>query len=282
MVRFRLRLPIVPGGGCRVIHTRGRSHRVWVDEMGDQAHATPHNSGPRTWRHNALRDVLRAQLRWHGFGAEREQVEPRLPHRPDVRAQGFNLPPTYFEVRVGHPQFHFAETAQRRRGTTPAAFVEEVWRGRLARDYRGGPARTAPFHLIPAVASSYGTWHPEFGRWWRRAVRDSAERSGSFSSAAGMLWRTVGFLAVALQRHTFGVLAGWIPDLAGQVEGRLGRPLSEAPEFWRAAPQSAVDWGVEEFDLPPPEGPGPVDEDGGGSFDLRSAAGHLRVAGMRL
>ena len=62
--------------------------------------------------------------------------------------------------------------------------------------------------------------------------------------------------------------------------GRLGRPLSEAPEFWRAAPQSAVDWGVEEFDLPPPEGP--VDEDGGGGFDLRSADGHLRVAGMRL
>ena len=96
-----------------------------------------------------------------------------------------------------------------------------------------------------------------------------------------MLWRSVGFLAVALQRHTLGVLAGWAPDLAGQVVGRLGRPLSEAPEFWRAAPQSAIDWGAEEFDLPPPLGTGTA-AGGECGFDLRSAAGHLRAAGMRM
>ena len=67
-----------------------------------------------------------------------------------------------------------------------------------------------------------------------------------------------------------------------QVQGQLGRPLSEVPEFWRAAPEAAMLWGGEEFDYPPsPRGGAqdPVDQD----FDLmHSAAGHLRAAGMRL
>ena len=48
------------------------------------------------------------------------------------------------------------------------------------------------------------------------------------------------------------VLIGCIPNSAALCEGRLGSPLSEDPEFWRAAPESALDWGVDEFDLPPP------------------------------
>ena len=31
----------------------------------------------------------------------------------------------------------------------------------------------------------------------------------------------------------------------------VGRPLSEVPEFWRAAPEAAVLWGEEEFGYPP-------------------------------
>ena len=99
---------------------------------------------------------------------------------------------------------------------------------------------TTTFDLIPAVVSSYGGWHPEFAQWWRGAVRAAAERTGPTASPQGMLWRTVGFLSVTLQRQNFQVLAGCAPSLAEQVEGRLGRPLSEAPEFWRAVPKEAI------------------------------------------
>ena len=35
------------------------------------------------------------------------------------------------------------------------------------------------------------------------------------------------------------------------MKGRLGRPLSEVSEFWRAAPKAAVLWAGEEFGYPP-------------------------------
>ncbi len=38
---------------------------------------------------------------------------------------------------------------------------------------------------------------------------------------------------------------------ADQVEERLGRPLSEVPELWWAAPKEALLWGAEEFDFLP-------------------------------
>lgn len=160
--------------------------------------------------------------------------------------------------------------------------MEERWRRRLARHYGGGPPPNAPFTLVPAVVSSYGGWHPAFAQWWRGAVRAAAERAGATASLSGMLWRTVGFLSVTLQRQNFQVLAGCAPALDNQVQGQLGRPLSEVPEFWRAAPEAAMLWGGEEFDYPPsPRGGAqdPVDQD----FELmHSAAGHLRAAGMRL
>ena len=105
------------------------------------------------------------------------------------------------------------------------------------------------------------------------------------NSPQGMLWRTVGFLSVTLQRQNFQVLAGCAPSLAEQVDGRLGRPLSEAPEFWRAAPEAAVQWAGGQFGYPPSPRDGPLDQGGdrgpdSGSF--HSAAGHLRAAGIRL
>ena len=90
-----------------------------------------------------------------------------------------------------------------------------------------------------------------------------------------MLWRTVGFLSVTLQRQQFQVLAGCAPTLGAEVAGRLGNPLSEAPEFWRAAPASAVDWSTEELDLPPP----PRSEDAAGEL---ACTGLLRASGVRL
>ena len=87
---------------------------------------------------------------------------------------------------------------------------------------------------------------------------------------------TVGFLSATLQRQNFQVLAGCAPFLAGQIGGCLGRPLSEAPEFWRAAPEAALARGTHEFDLPPPLPSGTTDE------QAPEAVGLLRASGMRL
>ena len=88
--------------------------------------------------------------------------------------------------------------------------------------------------------------------------------------------------SATLQRQNFQVLAGCAPSLGDQVQGRLGRPLSEAPEFWRAAPEAAVLWGGEEFGYPPSPRSGARDPDDQ-DFDLvHSAAGHVRAAGLRL
>ena len=135
-------------------------------------------------------------------------------------------------------------------------------RNRLHDDYAGGPPPNAPFDLIPAMVSTYGGWHPAFAQWWRGAVRTAAERSGTQANPHAMLWRTVGFLSVTLQRQQFQVLAGCAPTLADEVTGRLGNPLSETPEFWRAAPEAAVDWSAEELDLPPPPRLGEAEEEG--------------------
>ena len=70
--------------------------------------------------------------------------------------------------------------------------------------------------------------------------------------------------------------------LSEQVEGRLGRPLSEASEFWRAAPEEALLWGSDEFGYPHSPRGGPLDF-GAEEGDLsRAAAGHMRAAGLRL
>ena len=73
------------------------------------------------------------------------------------------------------------------------------------------------------------------------------ELAGPSDSQTVMLWRTVGFLSVRLQRQNFQTLAACAPALRHAVEGRLGRPLSEDPEFWRAAPEAALQWSAEKF-----------------------------------
>ena len=83
------------------------------------------------------------------------------------------------------------------------------------------------------------------------------------------------FLSVTLQRQQFQVLAGCAPTLADEVTGWLGNPLSETPEFWRAAPEAAVDWSAEELDLPPSPRLGEAEED-------LVSTGLLRASGLRL
>ena len=90
-----------------------------------------------------------------------------------------------------------------------------------------------------------------------------------------MLWRTVGFLSVTLQRQQFQGLAGCAPTLGNEVAGRLGNPLSEAPEFWRAVPDAAVAWGAEELDLPPSPRPGDTGDELVSTGLLRACGGRL-------
>ncbi len=279
LVRFRLRVPLLSSGGpCRRQCGGGRRARGWFDPEGDHAHSCGRGGGAWGRRHRHLQHQLTLQLRWLGFWAEMEQEEVRLPHRPDVRTEGLTLPRAHLEVHVSHPARHVTEGVQRRRGASTDAFVEEAWQRRLRDDYGGGAPADAPFDLVPAVVNSYGGWHPHFARWWRGAVRAAAERAGPTASQVAMLWRTVGFLSVTLQRQNFQVLAGCAPGLEEQVLGRLGRPLSEAPEFWRAAPEEALDWGTEEFDYPRVRESPPNEAEELGW----SAEGHLHAAGLRL
>ena len=74
------------------------------------------------------------------------------------------------------------------------------------------------------------------------------------------------------------MLIGCIPNSAELREGRLGNPLSEDPEFWRAAPESALEWGADEFDLPPPA-PSHEEEE---ETEVLQGAGLLRASGTRL
>ena len=66
-----------------------------------------------------------------------------------------------------------------------------------------------------------------------------------------MLWRVGASLSVAAARAVFAGLAQCVPALR-TGEGRLGRPLSEEPEYWRASPDAeCVDWVAEELGLEP-------------------------------
>ena len=77
------------------------------------------------------------------------------------------------------------------------------------------------------------------------------------------------------------VLAACAPALMHEVEGRLGRPMSEEPEFWRAAPETALQWSAEEFGFPDQRRGGASHEHDRADIG-NSAAGHLHAAGMRL
>ncbi len=141
-------------------------------------------------------------------------------------------------------------------GSSESAFVEDRWAARLAGDYGGGPPAAAPYSLLPVVVSTYGAWHPEVVRWVRRLLRDRASASAANEAEAngllgGMLWRVGASLSVAAQRAVFAGLAACMLELRAEG-GQLGRPLSEEPEFWRAAPDAeCIDWVAEELGLEP-------------------------------
>ena len=68
-----------------------------------------------------------------------------------------------------------------------------------------------------------------------------------------------------------------------EVQGRLGRPLSEVPEFWRVALETAVFWGDEEFGYLASPRAAAEEADHDLNRDLlHSAAAQVRTAGFRL
>ena len=70
-------------------------------------------------------------------------------------------------------------------------------------------------------------------------------------------------------------------QMSDRSEGRLGRPLSETPEYWRAAPEVALHWSAEEFGFPDQRRAENFTRAGDADIG-HSAAGHLRAAGMRI
>ena len=93
-----------------------------------------------------------------------------------------------------------------------------MWRGRLDEDYGGGPPGDAPYVLMPAAVSTFGTWHPAFVSWFRRLLRDRAaavawsevEANGLLG---GMLWRVAALLSVGAQRAIFLGVSRCLPEL---------------------------------------------------------------------
>ena len=164
MVRWRLRLPL-RAGMCALCERA-------FDAFGDHAQSCPR--GPQAWnpRHHTLQNAVRLALRWAGLTVSHGQAVPGLPHIPDLTAEAFWIPDTHVEVTVRHP--HATSGARRlpEWGSAEAAFVEDMWRGRLDRDYGGGPPGDAPYVLMPAAVSTFGAWHPTFVSWIRRFLRD--------------------------------------------------------------------------------------------------------------
>merc|ERR1712093_554579 len=78
-------------------------------------------------------------------------------------------------------------------------------------------------NLVPAVASSYGGWHPVFVQWLGGAVRAAAESAGSLVQATSMLWRTVGFLFITLQRQKLPCFVRLCPDVGRPVNRTIGQ-----------------------------------------------------------
>ena len=184
---------------------------------------------------------------------------PGLPHIPDLRVDSFLRPVAHLEVHVTHP--HPGGGARLDAwGSSPTAFVAAAWGRRLARDYGGGVPPDASFLLVPAVVSSFGAWHPDFLLWLRRLLRDRAAASAHDDMEANvflgsMLWRVGASLSVAVQRArqraVFQGIARCVPELWTGA-GRLGNPLSEPPELWRATPDvECVDWVAQELGLSP-------------------------------
>ena len=218
-LRHRLGLPLA-GDAAWCSRCRQR-----VDTAGNHFHACRGNS---TIRHNRLRDLLEALLQRAGISVVSEQEEPRLRHRPDLRVE-FSLPPSvaYLDVSIAHATAPSANHAVGARG--PDAAVRAAWAEKLQREYAPLPARMN-FRLVPAVATTHGSWHPETLQF----LTECAHRVGSANSmlpGASALSRTVlqGWLcrlSVALQRQNAAMARRCLP---ADEAFDLDRPWAEGP-----------------------------------------------------
>ena len=218
-IRLRLGLPL---SGASVWCSRCRAR---VDVEGNHFHACHGNS---TIRHNRLRDMLEALLRRAGLEVMSEQEEPRLRHRPDLRVEQ-GLPPSlaYLDVSVAHataPSANHAEGAR-----NPDAAVREAWRVKVKREY--APLSVcANFRLIPAVATTHGSWHPDMLRFLAECAQRVGSANPSVPGASALpqavLQGWICRLSIALQRQNAAMARRCVP--AGEDFG-LDRPWAEGP-----------------------------------------------------
>ena len=193
-VRLRLGLPLA-GDGAWCARCRRR-----VDPLGNHAHACNGNS---TIRHNRIRDKICMLMLNAGFDAMTEQEEPSLRHRPDLRVEHGLAPTlTYLDVSVVHstaPSANHVANAE-----SPVAAVEAAWQDKLDREYAPLPRRM-PYRLLPAVCSSYGTWHPQTRNFFRecasRIGAANASLPGSAALPSAILRSWVCKLSICLQRE---------------------------------------------------------------------------------
>jgi len=152
-----------------------------LDQLGNHSHACPGNPGIR---HNRIRDLLHRLLSAAGFNAHKEQEEPLLRHRPDIRVDAGLAPVlTYLEVHVSHPTAPSANHVAN--ALTPEAAAENAWEDKLRQDYAPLPERPH-FRLLPALFTTYGSWHPGTRRFLQECARRVVEAAGPQPNAAGM------------------------------------------------------------------------------------------------
>ena len=117
-----------------------------------------------------------------------------------------------------------------------------------------GPGWGLPLAPARVVGITFGAWHPTFVSWIHRLLRDRAAAVALSEVEAngllgGMLWRVAALLSVGAQWAIFLGISRCLPELRLGA-GRLGRELSEEPEFGRAFPAGeCVDWVADELGL---------------------------------
>jgi hypothetical protein len=195
-----------------------------LDRPGFHASACRGNS---SIRHNRLRDLLYTILHEAGYAAYTEQEEPTLRHRPDIRMESGLAPTTtYLDVHIFNP------TVPSQRHTLNAASPDAAnlreWQAKLRRDYEPLPERPG-FALLPAVVTSFGSWHPQTIQLLRSCARTTASAGGhtpatpDLAKVLARRWLTR--LSLQVHRENASMLRRCAPQQL-QTSG-LDRPWSE-------------------------------------------------------
>jgi len=165
----------------------------------------------------------------------------------------------YLDVSVAHVT---APSANHVVGaTSPDASLLAYWREKVRREYEPLPPRMA-FRLLPVVASTYGSLHPEtlrfFGECARRVGSANASVPGAATLPGVVLQSWLCRLSVALQRQNAAMARRCVPadgDFGLDKPWAEGPPLLWEQMFMACACEDAC---------------GDEDEDSAGEVDMES------------